>query len=82
MSTDSSPLSAELLSGPPESFGLFYERHLPWVLSWLHHKVRDRELAADLAGEVFASALQARERFDGARFERADPVCRRSLATS
>lgn len=74
MSTDSpAPSDADLLSGSPQAFGLFYERHLPWVLSWLHAKVRDRELAADLAGEVFASALQAREAFDAARSERADP---------
>jgi RNA polymerase sigma factor (sigma-70 family) len=33
------------------------------VLRWLHAHLRDRELAADLAGEVFASALRARDRF-------------------
>jgi RNA polymerase sigma factor (sigma-70 family) len=59
---------AELLrSESPDAFGAFYTRHLPWVLRWLHAHVRDRELAADLAGEVFAAALWARESFDAAR---------------
>jgi RNA polymerase sigma-70 factor (ECF subfamily) len=59
---------AELLgSSSPRAFATFYRRHLPWVLSWLLAHVRDRELAADLAGEVFASALQARASFDGRR---------------
>jgi RNA polymerase sigma-70 factor (ECF subfamily) len=54
----------------PDDFAAFYSGHLPWVLRWLHAHVRDRELAADLAGEVFASALQARARFEaGARPE-------------
>lgn len=50
-------------SDSPADFAAFYRRHLPWVVRWLHAHVRDRELAADLAGEVFASALQARARF-------------------
>ncbi len=60
---------AELLApdAAPEAFGAFYRRHLPWILAWLMGKVRDRELAADLAGEVFASALGARAAFDPAR---------------
>jgi RNA polymerase sigma-70 factor (ECF subfamily) len=53
-----------LLGGSAEAFGAFYRRHLPWVLRWLHGHVRDRELAADLAGEVFASALRSRGRYD------------------
>jgi RNA polymerase sigma factor (sigma-70 family) len=56
-----------LRSTSPEAFAAFYRRHLPWVLHWLHSRVRDRELAADLAGEVFASALQARADFDDRR---------------
>ena len=48
-------------------FGGFYRRHLPMVVGWLMHQVRDAELAADLAGEVFAAALVARDRFDGER---------------
>jgi RNA polymerase sigma-70 factor (ECF subfamily) len=51
----------------PEAFAAFYRRHLPLVLRWLHRHVRNRELAADLAGEVFASALRARRDFDPER---------------
>ena len=59
---------ADLLgSGAPDAFGAFYRRHLPWVLRWLHGHTRDRELAADLAGEVFAAALWARDSFDAGR---------------
>ena len=47
----------------PEAFGVFYRRHLPTVLGYLLRRLRDRDLAADLAGEVFAVALQARRRF-------------------
>jgi RNA polymerase sigma-70 factor (ECF subfamily) len=56
-----------LLGGSPDGFATFYRRHLAWVLRWLHGHVRDRELAADLAGEVFASALKSRMRFDPSR---------------
>lgn len=56
-----------LRSAEPEAFAAFYRRHLPWVLSWLLAHVRDRELAADLAGEVFASALRARTTFHARR---------------
>ena len=64
---------AELLSAAePEAFGAFYRRHLPWVLRYLLGHACDRELAADLAGEVFASALMARERFDN-QAESAEP---------
>ena len=56
-----------LRSAEPEAFAAFYRRHLPWVVGWLHAHVRDRELAADLAGEVFAAALRARSSFDARR---------------
>jgi RNA polymerase sigma-70 factor (ECF subfamily) len=55
---------ALLLATSGEAFGVFYRRHLPWVLSWLMGRVNDRELAADLAGEVFAAALKGRRSFD------------------
>lgn len=63
-SFESQPDGALLRTDSPEAFGAFYRRHLPWVLRWLLGRVRDRELAADLAGEVFASALRARGSFD------------------
>jgi RNA polymerase sigma factor (sigma-70 family) len=54
----------ELLRAPdPEAFAAFYRRHVDWVLGFLAHRTRDPELAADLAGEVFAAALLARERY-------------------
>lgn len=59
--------AALLRTDSPEAFGAFYRRHLGWVLRWLAARVRDRELAADLAGEVFASALKARRSFDADR---------------
>jgi RNA polymerase sigma-70 factor (ECF subfamily) len=61
---ESQPDGALLRTDSPEAFGAFYRRHLPWVLRWLVARVRDRQLAADLAGEVFASALRARSSFD------------------
>ena len=50
-----------------QDYGAFYRRHLPVVVGWLMRQVRDPELAADLCGEVFASALVARDRFDPQR---------------
>lgn len=47
----------------PEAFGVFYARHLPVVVGFLLGRTRNREIAADLTGEVFASALAARRRY-------------------
>ena len=44
----------------PEAFAEFYERHLPAVLRFLLARSRDREVAVDLAAEVFATALAER----------------------
>ena len=51
----------------PEAFGVFYRRHVGAVVAFLLARTRDRELAADLTGEAFASALAARAQFDPAR---------------
>ena len=51
----------------PDAFGEFYERHLPAVLQFLQARTGRPELAADLAAEVFASALVKRRRFDSRR---------------
>ncbi len=48
----------------PEAFGVFYRRHVGGVVGFLLARTRDRELAADLAGETFAAALSARAQFD------------------
>lgn len=56
----------ELLAGShsdPELFAEFYRRHLPAVTRYLLASCRDPELTADLTGEVFATALKARDRF-------------------
>lgn len=39
------------------AFAVFYRRHLPTVLAYLLRESRDREAAADLAAEVFATVL-------------------------
>jgi len=51
----------------PEAFGVFYRRHVRAVLGYVLSRTRRPELAADLAAEVFASALEQRERFDARR---------------
>ncbi len=52
---------AELLAaahaGDGEAFAAFYRRHLAEVLAYLRRETGDRELAADLAAEVFAAVL-------------------------
>lgn len=59
----------------PEAFAVFYRRHLPVVLAFLLRRTRDRELAADLAAEVFAVALESRQAFDPARGEARAWMC-------
>lgn len=58
---------AELLAATrfePEAFGIFYRRHIRHVLAYTLSRTRRPEVAADLTAEVFASALEQRERFD------------------
>jgi RNA polymerase sigma factor (sigma-70 family) len=58
---------AELLRrarAEPEAFGVFYRRHVDWVLAYLARRVDDREAVADLAAESFAAALLGASRFD------------------
>ncbi|HEX5608464.1 MAG TPA: sigma-70 family RNA polymerase sigma factor [Solirubrobacterales bacterium] len=47
----------------PLAFAAFYRRHERLVFRYLMSRCRDPELAADLAAEVFASALEAAGRF-------------------
>jgi RNA polymerase sigma-70 factor (ECF subfamily) len=42
---------------------VFYRRHIPTVLAYLLRETRDREIAADLAAEVFAAVLLAAGRY-------------------
>jgi RNA polymerase sigma factor (sigma-70 family) len=50
-------------SGLLGDFGAFYRAHLDVVLAFCMARVRDPELAADLAAEVFAAALIGRRRY-------------------
>jgi len=60
MATDEELLAAT--PGRPDAFAAFYRRHLAAVLALLLHRTRGREASADLAAEVFATALeQARD---------------------
>jgi RNA polymerase sigma-70 factor (ECF subfamily) len=57
---------AELLAATgsdPEAFGEFYDRFETAVVGYMHSRTGDVELAIDLAGEVFATALQSAGRF-------------------
>lgn len=51
----------------PEAFGVFYRRHARWVLAVCARRVAGAELAADVAAEVFATALAHSDRFEPGR---------------
>jgi RNA polymerase sigma-70 factor (ECF subfamily) len=60
---------ADLLRLTPqdaEAFGVFYDRFERDVLAFFWRATRRADLAADLAGEVFAAALASAMRFDPA----------------
>ncbi|MGI8623206.1 MAG: RNA polymerase sigma factor [Solirubrobacteraceae bacterium] len=42
----------------PESFGVFYRRHVGGVLAFFRRRTGDSQLALDLTGETFARALE------------------------
>jgi RNA polymerase sigma factor (sigma-70 family) len=44
-------------AGDEAAFAALYRRHLPVVVGWIYRQTGDREVAADLAAEVFAAAL-------------------------
>ena len=56
IATDEELLAAT--PGRPDAFAAFYRRHLGAVLALLLHRTRGREASADLAAEVFATALE------------------------
>ena len=60
---------AELLaSGTPGDFGVFYDRHLGVVRSFVWaSRARQPEVVFDLVAETFARALEKRAQFDPAR---------------
>jgi RNA polymerase sigma-70 factor (ECF subfamily) len=61
------PLVAAMARGEEQAFTTVYRRYLPLVLRWLLAQTGDRELAADLAAEVFAAALIASRRYRSER---------------
>lgn len=67
MSADRSDheLLAAVRSGDAAAFGIFFERYQAVVLAYLVRRTRGRDVAADLAGEVFARALLAVHRDRG-----------------
>jgi RNA polymerase sigma factor (sigma-70 family) len=60
-------LLAAAAAGDRESFAVFYRRHLAPVVALLATLCGDRELAADLAAEVFATALLGAGRYQPQR---------------
>jgi RNA polymerase sigma factor (sigma-70 family) len=50
-------------SGDGGAFAVFYRRHLPAVVRLLLRETGDREVAADLAAEVFAAVFLSARRF-------------------
>jgi RNA polymerase sigma factor (sigma-70 family) len=60
--SDSTLLSA-IAARDGAAFAVFYRRHLPTVLASLLRETRDREVAADLAAEVFAAVLLSAGRY-------------------
>jgi RNA polymerase sigma factor (sigma-70 family) len=61
--TPDADLIALIAAGDDEAFGRIYRRYLPLVLRWCLRETGNRELAADLAAEVFAAALLASRRY-------------------
>lgn len=47
----------------PEAFAVFYDRHAGTLIGLLRYRTGSTELALDLAGEVFAIALERAESF-------------------
>lgn len=70
-SDDDPALVRRTLRGENGAFGLLYERYADRVFRYLYFRVQDRDLAHDLAQDVFLNALKALpqlrhpERFEG-----------------
>jgi len=56
-------LVAAVAAGDERAFAELYRRHLPVVVGWIYRQTGDREVAADLAAEVFAAALLSAHRY-------------------
>jgi RNA polymerase sigma factor (sigma-70 family) len=57
-------LVARIAKGDDAAFAVLYRRYLPLVVRWSLRQTGNRELAADLASEVFAASLIAARRYD------------------
>jgi RNA polymerase sigma factor (sigma-70 family) len=60
---DDDELIAATAGGDADAFAALYRRHLARIVGYLLHATGDREVAADLAAEVFAEALVACARY-------------------
>src|SRR6185312_10143017 len=60
---DDAQLVHRMAGGDSHAAGVVYRRYLPLVLRWSLRETGNREVAADLASEVFAAALIASPRF-------------------
>jgi RNA polymerase sigma-70 factor (ECF subfamily) len=56
-------LLAAIAACDRDAFSVFYRRHLPRTVGYLLRETRDREVAADLAAEVFAAVLLSARRY-------------------
>jgi RNA polymerase sigma-70 factor (ECF subfamily) len=54
-------------AGDPSAFAVLYDRYEPSMVAFLGARVRDPELTADLAAEVFAVVLERADQFDPGR---------------
>lgn len=61
---DDQRTDAELLrSGDGAAFGLFYDRHARWLLTYFYRRTACPHTAADLAAETMAAAYLSRDRY-------------------
>jgi RNA polymerase sigma factor (sigma-70 family) len=56
-----------IAGGDERAFAELYGRELPVIVGWLYRQTGDREVAADLAAEVFAAALISAHRYRPSR---------------
>src|SRR6202020_1401492 len=56
-------LIAAIADRDGEACTVFYRRHLARIVAYLMRETRDPELAADIAGEVFATVIVAARRY-------------------
>jgi len=69
-------LLAAVTARDGRAFATFYRRHLPDVVRFLVRETGDREVAADLAAEVFAAVLLVAKRYRGSEAQSATPWVR------